>query len=231
MRGVLPWQSLHLAGGFVAVFDAGRSVGGGGGIHTTGFPERRDGPGAGGGGGGPDREHERAGCDSVITTNIGVLNIDNSVSQSGGTLTANDPFASYQWVDCANGFTPLPGDTNQSFTPTQTSQYAVVLSFMNCTDTSSCIPVTVTGTAGPDATGTTLYPNPSTGTFIITGITADPGEIEVTDLHGRRLEFDSELVNQGRVKVNLGPVAEGMYFVRIRTGEGWTALRVWVAWN
>ena len=40
------------------------------------------------------------GCDSLITLNLTINTVDNSVTQSGAMLTANQTGGSYQWLEC-----------------------------------------------------------------------------------------------------------------------------------
>lgn len=84
-------------------------------------------------------------CDSTVTTTVSVTDLDNTLSASGTTLTANETSASYQWIDCDNGNIAIAGATSQSYTPTVTGNYAVEVSSNNCSVTSSCILVDFTG--------------------------------------------------------------------------------------
>lgn len=53
--------------------------------------------------------------------------IDVTVGQVGPTLSANNSGATYQWVDCDNGNAPITGATSQSFTPSNSGNYAVII--------------------------------------------------------------------------------------------------------
>jgi hypothetical protein len=72
-----------------------------------------------------------------------ISGIDNDVTVSGNTLTADMPGANYQWLDCDNNYAPIPGETNQWFTATSQGFYAVKITYSNLcetieVDTSSC---------------------------------------------------------------------------------------------
>ena len=71
-------------------------------------------------------------CFSLLCT------IDTSISATSSTLTANLSGATYQWIDCNNGNSPIPGVTGQSYTPSSDGTYAVIIDNGNCSDTSSC---------------------------------------------------------------------------------------------
>jgi hypothetical protein len=49
----------------------------------------------------------------------------NAVVQNGTLLAASIGGANYQWIDCDNGNAPIPGATDQFFTPSVTGNYAV----------------------------------------------------------------------------------------------------------
>src|SRR5690606_4489817 len=84
------------------------------------------------------------GCDSTVTIDITINTPDISVTQNESTLTAA-PGMTYQWMDCNNGHSPVDGATDQSFTPDESGIYAVVVTGMDCSDTSDCYPVTIVG--------------------------------------------------------------------------------------
>ncbi len=105
-----------------------------------------------------------AGCDSTITINLTVNNIDVSVAQNGVTLSANTTTAIYQWLDCNNGKSIINGETNQSFTATKNGSYAVEITQNNCVDTSACNAINSVGILENTFDNEiTVYPNPTEG--------------------------------------------------------------------
>jgi hypothetical protein len=109
------------------------------------------------------------GCDSILTINLVIQQIDTSVANLGATLTAtaSSPGTTYQWLDCNNAFTPITGATNQSYTPTITGDYAVEINQNGCTDTSFCHEVIIVGNTHPISSAIAIYPNPTDGRVII----------------------------------------------------------------
>ena len=69
----------------------------------------------------------------------------SSITQSDVTLTADQNNATYQWIDCDNNNSPISGETNQSYTPTVTGNYAVEVTVNGCTSVSECVLVDFTG--------------------------------------------------------------------------------------
>jgi hypothetical protein len=84
-------------------------------------------------------------CDSLIETTVNVTQIDNSITQTGVMLEANQGGATYQWLDCDDNNAILNGETNQSYTPAITGNYAVEMTINGCADTSDCFLVDYTG--------------------------------------------------------------------------------------
>lgn len=64
--------------------------------------------------------------------------IDATVTLRGKTLTASEPGATYQWIDCDNGNAPIDGATGQSFEAQASGNYAVIISTEDCEVTSLC---------------------------------------------------------------------------------------------
>jgi hypothetical protein len=112
-----------------------------------------------------------AGCDSVICLNLTVPVIDTTIMVSTtGIFSSNQGAASYQWLDCNNGLSPLTGETLQNFTPTVNGSYAVALDVSGCVDTSACVNIQNVGIEEIEGYIIKLFPNPAT-----THITLDLG--------------------------------------------------------
>ena len=61
-----------------------------------------------------------------IATKAGLVNVDNRLSSTPTTLSANQTGAAYQWYNC-NTQLPIVGATNRTFTPASNGRYAVDL--------------------------------------------------------------------------------------------------------
>lgn len=155
-------------------------------------------------------------CDSIFSINLTINNVDTSVTDNGSSLTSNaSTGASYQWVDCDNGNSSVSGETNASFTPTASGNYAVEVTQNGCTAVSSCFNITLSSIEQWSEFGNlSLFPNPNTGTFTIDlGSVQEVIEIRISDMNGRLIQTHLSN-NDQKVAIQLDQPA-GMYVVSI----------------
>jgi len=87
-----------------------------------------------------------AGCDSVITLDLTIWSApEPTISQNGSTLACTNFASGYQWLDCDANYDPIIGETGMTFTATQSGNYALEISFNDCSDTSECFSIDFTG--------------------------------------------------------------------------------------
>ena len=132
------------------------------------------------------------GCDSIVTLDLTIDTIDNTVTQNGIVLTAHAVGVNYQWVVCPM-MTPISGANSQSYTATNNGDYAVIVSDSLCTDTSACYTVSSIGISehgfGDDLR---VFPNPAHGEFFVDlGRRYGSATITITDLAGKRILANS----------------------------------------
>ncbi|QEE50828.1 T9SS type A sorting domain-containing protein [Flavobacterium alkalisoli] len=86
-------------------------------------------------------------------TALTAVTIDDSVTLDGTTLTAAEATTgtTYQWVDCDNEDAPIDEATSQTFTPTATGNYAVIITKGGCSAQSECTAVTIAVCESPTA--------------------------------------------------------------------------------
>ena len=160
------------------------------------------------------------GCDSIITLNLTVIQPDISVIQNGPTLTANTQNAIYQWIDCDNN-QPIAGQTFQSFSPTLSGVYAVVVTENGCTDTSSCytILIDIEELEADDST-IKIYPNPAKEKLFVELPQSHPvlpSRIEILNAQGQ-IVLQKEIGTESIVEVDVKGLVAGEYFVRVQNG-------------
>ena len=159
--------------------------------------------------------------DTLVTLNLTIYNtedLDLSVSQTGNTLTVAEVGATYQWFVCDD--TNLPLGNEQSFTPTESGSYYVIVTKNGCTDESSCQGITVLGTIDTSASlsMTRIYPNPNIGSFTVAfGQQLNNATINVTDVLGKTVYTTTISGDKHNIELTQ---AKGIYFVNIQTEQG-----------
>lgn len=152
---------------------------------------------------------------------LSIDSIDNSVSVSAPTITANETGASYRWLDCGSSYAFISGETGQSFTATTTGSYAVEITKGNCVDTSACENITTTDIASVDfANHFNVYPNPSNDGLVNIAVAGLYNNflIEVLDVTGKLVK--KQMTNNNTlIELNLGN-NKGAYQIRISDNKG-----------
>jgi hypothetical protein len=156
------------------------------------------------------------GCDSIVQLNLVQLLVDTGVTQNGFSLVADHTSPTYKWLDCNNGYAVITGATSQTFTPTVSGSYAVVVSQSGCTDTSNCHYITAVGLNTLNSIeGVSVYPTITSSELNIQfNQSYDKVQIDAIDLTGRvvtRTNADG-LTN---TVVDVNTLMSGSYVVRI----------------
>lgn len=159
------------------------------------------------------------GCDSLATLVLGQTNVNVNVIQAGNSLTSTAATGPYQWLDCGNNYAPVPGATNQSFTPTVSGSYALRRTNGSCADTSNCYTVTIVGIEEVAGLIAGVSPSPATDRLNVTlKQPADAALLRVLDLGGR--EVMRVGVNGRRtVVLDVASLAPGAYVLQLQ-GSG-----------
>ncbi|MBP5400616.1 MAG: T9SS type A sorting domain-containing protein [Bacteroidales bacterium] len=178
------------------------------------------------------------GCDSVVTLHLTVITINTEVlvttteELDAWSLEVMQEGAEYQWIDCETNET-IEGEVHQRFNPAISGQYACVITMGECTDTTECIDVTISGIDDYADGILSLYPNPTTGMvnvqFTMNNVQLGAGEIQVLDVYGRVLDAvdisDARSASVQTVQIDLSHYATGVYFVRMVNGGKVMAVR------
>lgn len=155
-----------------------------------------------------------AGCDSTVTIDLTVNTIDLTVNVANSIYTAVAS-GTYQWVNCANGYQEIPGETAQSFAPTANGDYGVIITDGPCIDTSACTAIFDVGINElPLASMDNVYPNPTTGAITITmHELQDELNVEVMNIAGQVISSE-RFENAESVNLNIDG-ADGVYFIHL----------------
>jgi hypothetical protein len=167
------------------------------------------------------------GCDSIITLNLTIDTVDVSLTITlQTTIRANASGAQYQWLNCDNSYTPIPGETDQNFTATNNGHYAVEVNNGLCIDTSNCIEVTGVGILKIDLeNGIQAYPNPTSN-----NVTIDFGNIKyarllITTIMGDVI-YNTTNANNRKLTISLDKYATGIYLFEIQHNNQKRIIRV-----
>jgi hypothetical protein len=110
------------------------------------------------------------GCDSVnLTINVTIDKPKTNFNRNINTLTAvnTSPIASFQWLDCDKQYAVIAGETNKSYSPTNSGVYALAVKEDTCTDTSACLNFLFNGIQEFKKLNVAVYPNPTKGAINI----------------------------------------------------------------
>jgi len=166
-----------------------------------------------------DTINNAMGCDSVITLNLTINTIDNSVTQASNLLEAKESGANYQWLNCSNDFSVLTGETNQTLTASSNGNFAVEITQNGCIDTSACYAITGIGILENDfGNKLLLYPNPTDGYFSVDmGAQYEHIDITILDLNAKVIQ--SKTYHKSQLLQLTMQEPRGVYLLLIESGD------------
>jgi uncharacterized delta-60 repeat protein len=149
-----------------------------------------------------------------------------TATQNENTLTADQATATYQWLDCSNGYAAITGEINQSFVATIDGNYAVEITLNGCVDTTTCFTVFGLGLENVTETNVRIFPNPAKEQLTITVGGNEPmRQYAIYTTTGACIAHVSDL-NTSSEMVDLTTFENGIYFIRIETENGWTNFKL-----
>ena len=147
------------------------------------------------------------------TQDVYVTSLDIGATSTGYTITADQSGVVYQWIDCSTNQAIL-NETNQTYTPTVTGNYAVVVTNNSCSDTSACFLVDYSGIVELDNNPINIYPNPTNDGMFKVDYEGVIEQIIVNDALGRVIQLPVDL-STGKVDGSI--LSNGKYLVRVVT--------------
>jgi hypothetical protein len=164
------------------------------------------------------------GCDSVVTLDLTFIIVNITVNKQDLSLMASATNASYQWLDCANNYAIISGETSVAFNVTVSGEYAVEVTQNGCTDTSICYLFTNVGVNDIHVSeDIKVYPNPTSNyiTIDLQKVTASKARVVIVDFAGQTIF--QEKITKGQTpwtkQIDLSAFASGVYFVKVIIGE------------
>jgi hypothetical protein len=156
------------------------------------------------------------GCDSLVTLDLTITVFEAGISLEETTLTASPNGADYQWIDCDNNGAPISGAIDQSFTPTSSGNYAVVVTLNTCSEESDCIEVTIdedpSSTENWSQNTLSIFPNPSIDKTTLSGLTVGR-IIEIMDAQGQ-VVLSQQVISE-TIELDTKAWSAGLYLIRL----------------
>ena len=147
-----------------------------------------------------------------FATKAGLLSLDNTLTQSPTELTSNETSGSYQWINCDSN-TPINGETNQTFTPIASGNYAVEVSNGSCVERSDCINFSVLTTEDFNPNDIKVYPNPVTRILKIENQNGLSLLITLNDISGKNIRTLN--TKKDYLEIDVNDLTTGIYFIEI----------------
>jgi hypothetical protein len=159
-------------------------------------------------------------CQASSSIGVANITIDTSTTLNNATISANATGVTYQWVDCNNGMSDIPDETNSDFTPTANGNYAIKLTKNTCINTSDCVMITTLGVDVNSLSNTfKIYPNPTYGDFSIEyGDSQNSLTFSLYSITGK-LILSENSKNASTIKLNIDKPA-GTYILKIINAKG-----------
>ncbi|MEZ4799769.1 MAG: T9SS type A sorting domain-containing protein [Flavobacteriales bacterium] len=156
------------------------------------------------------------GCDSLVTLNLHIHQVDLGVSVSGNDISSNYAGASsYQWYECGEKFAFIDGADEQTYTVEGSGEYAVQITTDFCELMSDCGEVIFIGLEENEGWNISLYPNPASD-FIVVDKLQGKNEIRILDTSGRLIQ--GMIATNSTQYISLEDLSAGIYFIQIDSG-------------
>ena len=151
---------------------------------------------------------------AYTATKASLIGVDNTITQSATSLTSNQTTGAYQWFNCDNN-TPISGETNQSFTPLTSGNYAVEVTNGSCTEMSMCISFSVLSSEEFLHNEIKVYPNPVDSVVKIDNFTESKIDITINNISGKVVKKVNS--RKAYIEIEFDSIASGVYFVNIKS--------------
>ncbi len=140
------------------------------------------------------------------------------VSQVERTLTV-EAAGSYQWINCADN-SIVDGETASSFSPSESGEYAVIVSRGTCTKTSDCYTVDFTGIEMDRMKlGVEVYPNPAANFLTIAMESKNTRvSIKVVNTMGQVVLVE-EMEELDKTTLDISRFNPGIYLISIKSDQ------------
>ncbi len=160
------------------------------------------------------------GCDSTVKLSLTINTIVPTITNEGGTLKANTPDGSYQWIDCntVSSSNVIEGATGREYVPEVSGRYAVIITLGSCKDTSECVTWQTSHTKDLENEPNqdiNVFPNPAGNQItLISNSTFNSAFVRIIDIQGKIL-IKQENISTNQVSLDLSRLSNGLYFIEV----------------
>lgn len=161
------------------------------------------------------------GCDSTISLDLTYNGtIVYAFVSNAVTVKAFPSGGQYQWLDCNNSFTPIPGATDVTYVANQNGSYAALVTINGCTDTTNCLTIAeVNLIENSFEPSIQISPNPTSGIINIKFGNVQ-SNISIIVMSSIGLELDCKVYKHSEeLSVEISGES-GTYFLRIENQKG-----------
>lgn len=154
-----------------------------------------------------------AGSAYMFTT----CDINPTITISNYTLSTTLTDVTYQWLDCNDNNSIIAGATNQTYTPSENGNYALIINDGICADTSNCLAVAGLGVNTLTKAGFKMYPNPASQNITLDLGSLNQVNISIHNSMGEEI-YKTQTNNQTKFNISLAEFSNGIYFVNVQIG-------------
>jgi len=170
-------------------------------------------------------ENNEAGCDSFITLQLEVIEINAGINLFENTLFAVQVNAEYQWYECSATLVLIEGETGQTFSPMQSGSYQVAVNIGGCEEISNCIPLVITDVKDHSSPKFSIFPNPAKDQFWINYTGETPATALLLNIQGQMVMPPVNL-QPGAATMIQHTLAPGLYLLQLNYLEEMKVVKV-----
>lgn len=160
---------------------------------------------------------------AYLATKVQLVDLDNTVTVNGTSLSSNDLGATYQWINC-DTYMPISGANQRTFTPSSNGNYAVEVSNGICTERSTCFNFNILSTESFDADVINVYPNPTKTLLFIDNPFNLKLSAEVIDISGKQI-LKQQSTNR-TITLDIKNQPKGIYFVKVNSSSKASSFKI-----
>lgn len=160
------------------------------------------------------------GCDSIVTLNLTMDTINTILTFVNGVPNVNQPNATYQWINCDENM-PVVGQTGTSFTPWYEGNFACVITYRDCQDTTNCFHSAALSVEKAGLENyISVYPNPSKGNVTIKVASLFEWTKVIVYNAAGQIVKQPAAIDSFTNELSLTNLSKGVYLVKIETDKG-----------